>query len=291
MYAAHNLQLNTMRSLINAGANLNLRSNIGETALMLALKIHGDDPFSLHASWYREIEESNFPKEASIEVTRLLIDSGAEYTLPNNMGFFTVDYAMVAKLMGVELPPELSPDHTHLDLCKSAMEDDSDKLAMILASENIPYRINTIALNIAAARGFEKCCALLLKNGADPNKANPYDYSPATSAAFDLNLPIIKLLLDHGLAKDELNVSLITACATLSTDRELELGQDLYDKERLEFARYLLEHGADPNQCVCGNNRYLLDNLMMFEENCDLVRLLLEFGALSRQEEENLNAL
>jgi ankyrin repeat protein len=279
MSAASNQQLGILRKLINTGADLNSRDKDGRSALMHALHQHGDKPFLVTYRWAREAEARRCPKEASLGITRLLVESGAEYEKPDTIGFFPADYALAARLNGVELPEQLAVKQTYLKFCEAAMAGDSRQLTALLASAEIPTRIKSIALTLAAVRGFEECCKTLLENGADANKFNQCGISPAKAAATGLQLPIMRLLVAHGLSKEGLSAALIDVCMVLAHYYELE--ESTFHRKRLELARYLLEQGADPNtqDKDCGD---LLTIATIFEKNVELVGLLREFGAVSQ---------
>jgi len=206
----------------------------------------------------------------------MLIEYGAEYEKPDNMGYMPVDYALVPTLKGVEFPEELAPNQIHLRFCKAAIDGDHHQLAALTKLEEIPSRIKSIAMTIVAVRGFEECCKVLLANGADANSSSLYDIGPAESAAIGLQLPIIRLLIDHGLSEKEMNSALKYLCMALSDYYEEE--EVVFHEKRLELVRYLLEHGADPNT----HDKDLGDLLSiatLFEKNPELVKLLMEFGA------------
>lgn len=276
MFAAANQQLGILQRLINAGADPNSRDKDGRSALVHALYQHGDHPFLVMYRWAREAEARRCPKEASIGVTRLLVESGAEYEMPDNMGFSPLDYALVARLKGVELPVELAVNNSQLTICEAAMTGDSSQLALLLESEEIPSRIKSIALTLAAVRGLEECCKILLEHGTDANMANQCGITPAKAAATGLQLPILKLLVAHGLSKDEMNVALTDLCMALS--HYYEEDESTFYSKRLELARYLLEQGADPNR-QDKDLGGLLSIATLFEKNVELVKLLREFGA------------
>ena len=187
------------------------------------------------------------------------------------------EYALMASIKGVELPAELNVNHTHLQLCKTAMDGNSLQMTKILESVDIPARIKTIALTIVAVRGFEHCCKILLENGTDVNGINLYGIIPAQAAAVGLQLSILILLVEYGLSKEGLNVALMNICMALSHYYEGDEGA--FQAKRLELARYLLEHGADPN-AQDEENGDLITIATSIEEKSDLVRLLLEYGAV-----------
>ncbi len=276
LFAAKNHQLDILRRLLNAGADVNRRDTKGRSALMYALYRYGDFPFLVMYQWASDAESRQFPNE-STGIIRLLIESGIEYAEPDNQGFLPVDYALMANIKGVEMPAELNVIPTHLQLCITAMDGNSLQMTKLLESVKIPARIKTIALTLVAVRGFDKCCKILLENGTDVNGINLYGIIPAQAAAVGMQLPILTLLVEYGLSKEGLNVALMNICMALS--HYYEGDECSFQTKRLELARYLLEHGADPN-AQDEENGDLITIATSIEENSDLVRLLLEFGAV-----------
>ncbi len=275
LFAAKNQQLDILRCLLSAGANINHRDTKGRSALMHAMYRHGDFPFLVMYQWASDAEELQNPKDLSSGIIRLLIKSGIEHAEPDKMGFLAVDYALMASIKGVDLPVELGVNMAHLQLCKAAMEGDSQQMIELLESGEIPARIMSIALQIVAVRGFEGCCKALLENGADANKISIYGISPAQAAVVGLRLPVIRLLVAHGLSKEGLTEALKYNCMALS--HYYNETESAFQAKRLELARYLLEQGADPN-AHDEENGDLITIATTFEANGDLVRLLLEFG-------------
>lgn len=277
LFAAKNQQIGILGRLLKAGADINRRDTNGRSALMHALYRHSDFPFLVMYQWASEADELQYPKDSSSSIIRLLIESGIDYAESDNRGFLPVDYALMASIKGVELPAELSLNQAYLQLCKAAVEGDSEQMIELLNSGEIPARIKAIALPVVAVRGYEECCRALLESGADANKINLYGISPAQAAEVGLHLPIIRLLVAFGLSKEGLTKALKYNCMALS--HYYEEDGSAFQAKRLELALYLLEQGADPN-AQDEENGDLITIATSLEENSELVRLLLEFGAV-----------
>jgi len=266
-----------MQQLIDAGADINRRDKMGRTALIHALKIHADFPLLVIDNWIREAHTKRYPRELSLQVTSLLISSGSDYQTADNNGFFPADYALLAYLNGAELPPELIPDKVPLRLCKAATTGSSSEVASILATENIPRRLITLALHLAATRGHTQCFAALLKQRGDANGIDIFGFHPIESAAAGLHTPVVLLLIAHGVTSEGLNRALLATCMA-DSHRWPDEERKTIKSRRLELARWLLEQGANPNYCHEYHDAPL-KQVIVREEDCELASLLLEYGA------------
>lgn len=94
-------------------------------------------------------------------------------------------------------------------------------------------------LHFAAAYGWIECMDLLLKAGADINSENSWRVTPINIAMLKNHEGCVKKLLEHPEVdvncKDEKGRTLLTLAL-----------MDLNDRT-VEFVKYLLEKGADPN--------------------------------------------
>jgi ankyrin repeat protein len=266
-----------MQELIAAGADINRRDNEGRPALMHALMVHAEFPLLVLDDWIREAHVKRYPKELSLPVTRLLISSGAEYEGADNKGFSAADYALLAHLNRVELPEELKLVKVHLRFCRAAIAGGSSELASSLAAKNIPRRLMSLALHLAATRGHVDCCKVLLEQGADADGIDIFGNHPVGSAAVGLHTPVVQLLIGHGVTMEGINRALLTTCMVASHQFP-EHERNSFTGRRLELARYLLEQGADPNYRD-GINDAPLKQAIGREEDCELVEILLKYGA------------
>lgn len=101
------------------------------------------------------------------------------------------------------------------------------------SSQNFP-------IHYAAGFGWQECIDLLVENGADLNSNNMWKVSPITVAMLKNHNGIVKELLKHeGVdvnGKDDKGLTLLhMACL------------DLSKHGIVDFIKFLLEKGADPN--------------------------------------------
>ena len=94
-------------------------------------------------------------------------------------------------------------------------------------------------LHYAAAYGWQSCMELLIKTGADINAENSWRITPINIAMMKNHQGCVKYLLNKpGVdvnCKDEHGRTLLTTAL-------LEL-----EEQTVDFVKYLLEKGADPN--------------------------------------------
>lgn len=102
-----------------------------------------------------------------------------------------------------------------------------------------PDSSNNTPLHFAAAYGWPECMKLLLKTGADINAENSWRITPINIAMLMNHELCVKMLLDYPEVdvncKDETGKTLLTMA--LLTLKETSV----------EFVKYLLNKGADPN--------------------------------------------
>lgn len=277
MVASRNQALSVMQTFIHAGADVNCSDNIGRTALMHALIEHGDVPILVLRDWVRECHSRSFPKERCFNVTSLLIASGAELDKADSNGFFPSDYALMAHLNGVELPFELEPNPVYLRFCRAAINNSFNELELLSEPGWIPSRIMSLALHLAATRGYVMSCMILLKHGADVNGLDLWGNHPIESAAVGLNSKVVELMTEYAVTVEGLNRALLSTCMARSRYWPDEDTKS-YLKRRFELARHLLQHGANPNHRDDDSDPPLRQAVADIED-CELVLLLLEYGA------------
>jgi ankyrin repeat protein len=121
----------------------------------------------------------------------------------------------------------------------------------------------------AAQGGQERAAEFLLALGADPNAAGKGGRRPIDWATSAGHLPLVELLINKGAS--ELNDSLFFAI----------------QQQQVQVARFLLDHGANPN-CHYPPGRSISPlHLAARQGNVEAARLLLEHGADANGLEQN----
>ena len=284
MRASTRQSLSEMQILIDAGADINCRDNMGRTALMNTLREHGETPILVLRDWLRDCHNRRFPKERSFNATSLLISSGAEIDRADNNGFYATDYALMAHFNGVELPEELKPNPVYARLCQAAIDNSFSTLNLLLVSDCIPQQIMTLALHLAATRGYVLSCTILLERGADVNGLDLFGNHPIESAAVGLHIQAVQLIIKHGAKAEGLNRALLSTCSSQAHYWPDEDKISFRDR-RLELARHFLHHGANPNYRDDESDLPLKQAVAA--EDCKLALLLLEYGADPTETDED----
>lgn len=216
-----------IQELIAAGADLNMQNDEGLTPLTFALR------------W----------RTSRIAPVITLLVEGSNMDLPDNHGYLPQDYAMMAAFYRWSIPEGIFVDSHHLCIMWAANGGDARLIAEYLGNE-VPCRILTNALVMAAIDGHVECCRLLLNKGADVNGFDIHGYRPLASAACNLHAEIVRLLLDCGAEVDGrdsmLKTPLMRACEAASLGYN-GIESKEFDKIKYDLVEFLLSVGADVN--------------------------------------------
>jgi ankyrin repeat protein len=191
-----------MKALISCGADIHITEGNGATAL--------------HGAVYH----------GNLEVIKILIESGANPYLKDNMGNTPVSLAertnneMILKLLKTSANENIVPvyheklndlnsvedliqeedEELRWDFLDAAKDNDIESVELLLdlgANINCTTDDNWTALLEAALHGPEMS-ELLLSHGANPNIASDNGYTPLMRAAGHGNIKVVELLLEAG---------------------------------------------------------------------------------------------
>jgi uncharacterized protein len=111
-------------------------------------------------------------------------------------------------------------------------------------------------LVIAAREGELECTKLLLAAGADINQTTEYGWTPLLTATNNRHYKLGEYLIEHGADVNKANKGNWTPVYLATDNRNIEGGDfpvPKPDLDHLEYIKFLLDHGANPNIRVKDN--------------------------------------
>ena len=105
-------------------------------------------------------------------------------------------------------------------------------------------------LVIAAREGELECTKLLLAAGADINQTTEYGWTPLLTATNNRHYKLGQYLIEHGADINKANKGNWTPLYLATDNRNIEGGDfpvPKPDLDHLEYIKFLLDHGANPN--------------------------------------------
>jgi ankyrin repeat protein len=112
------------------------------------------------------------------------------------------------------------------------------------------------ALVLAAREGDMESARLLLAGGADVNQASEYGWTPLLTATNNRNYRLAQYFIERGADVNKPNKGNWTPLYLATDNRNIEGGDfpvPKPDMDHLDFIKYLLQHGANPNVRVKDN--------------------------------------
>jgi ankyrin repeat protein len=105
-------------------------------------------------------------------------------------------------------------------------------------------------LVLAAREGDLESTRLLLAGGADVNQATEYGWTPLLTATNNRNYKLAQFLIERGADVNQANKGNWTPLYLATDNRNIEGGDFPVPKpdiDHLDYIKYLLDHGANPN--------------------------------------------
>jgi ankyrin repeat protein len=151
-------------------------------------------------------------------------------------------------------------------------------------------------LIFAAREGDLESAGLLLDGGADVNQTSEYGWTPLLTATNNRHYQLARLLVERRANVNIANKGAWTPLYLATDNRNIEGGDypvPKPDMDHLEFIKFLLDHGADPNARAKDNTlTRTIFTMQWFYENgatpfvraaqssdTELMQLLLDYGA------------
>ena len=152
------------------------------------------------------------------------------------------------------------------------------------------------AMVLAAREGDLESTQLLLAAGADVNQVTEYGWTPLLTATNNRHYRLAESLIEHGADLNRTNKGLWTPLYLATDNRNIEGGDfpvPKPDMDHLEYIKFLLDHGANPNIRAKDNTlTRTIFTMQWFLEagatplvraaqsgDVDLMKLLLAYGA------------
>ena len=112
------------------------------------------------------------------------------------------------------------------------------------------------ALVLAAREGDLESTKLLLAGGADINQTTEYGWTPLLTATNNRHYKLAEYLIEHGADVNKANKGNWTPLYLATDNRNIEGGDfpvPKPDMDHLDYIKFLLDHGADPNLRIKDN--------------------------------------
>ena len=179
---------------------------------------------------------------------------------------------------------------------RGAGEDETDDNEVVVAGLVGSGGGGLTALVFAAREGDLESAKLLIGAGADVNQTTEYGWSPLLTATNNRHYALGEYLIEHGADVNKANKGSWTPLYLATDNRNIEGGDypvPKPDLDHLDYIKFLLEHGADPNARAKDNTltRTIFTMQWFYEDGCtpfvrasqssdtELMQLLLDWGA------------
>jgi len=138
----------------------------------------------------------------------------------------------------------------------AAVAEDEDDTDVVVAGLVGTGGGGLTALVLAAREGDLESSKLLLEAGADVNQTTEYGWTPLLTATNNRHYKLAEFLIEHGADVNKTNKGKWTPLYLATDNRNIEGGDFPVPKpdiDHLEFIKFLLDHGANPNLQIKDN--------------------------------------
>lgn len=256
MEATINGDTGRVKSLLDAGADINAQNLNGDTALMLAVSRSHADTVKLLLSYNCDVNLTNVlrgyvdengtalhiaARLGNEDITQLLLESGADVNIKDKRG---------------DTVSMVSASRGHIDVLKNLIKTGCDV--------NAKNALGCTALHLSAEKGWTETSRLLVNSGADINAEDINRTTPLTEAAAMGNFKTLTFLIDVGA-----NIS-----NGIGSPNALYIAT--YYQE-IDCVNALIQAGASPDATTTDNDSPI--SVAVGYSSIDLVRSLIRAGA------------
>jgi len=240
--------IETIKLLIVAGANIDLKDENGETLLMKAIG------------------------SGNIVLFKILIETGADVNARNNYGYTALMWAVdsgnreaVFSLLKAGADVNAWDGNGYGALMGSVLHGGDEILTVLIEAGveiNSKDKSGMSALMLAVIKGKDKAVKILIDHGADTGVKDENGHNILIRSFIEGNERLSKMLRDIGIEIDQRNKDLVTPLIQASFDGNFKL------------ANKLIEFGADVN----ARNKYNWTPLMCaaFKGHSEIVKVLID---------------
>ncbi|CAL4060386.1 unnamed protein product, partial [Meganyctiphanes norvegica] len=277
-YAARYAHINTVKTLINYGAKVNIRGQDKLTPLHFAARYrktiksagrHGEEEVTEKDEEEEEVEEKEEGEEGQLTVTSLTSISGAK-----PLGEDSIVRVLVES--GAEVNAEDVYGQTPLHF--AAMRGNEAAALDLLSYPQVNIEANDrqamTPLSVAATFGYTDIARRLINSGAQLLAMDESAQIPLHRAAMEGNLEIVELLLQAAVRKGDEN-TVHRMVRAQDSDRQTPLHQAVENGHH-KVASRLLRAGADVNAVQDTLATSLHAAAVVGDE--ELIKLLIQYG-------------
>ncbi len=273
MLSARNGNPDAIRSLVVAGADVNAKEPIrGTTALMWAVEQRHPQAvkalLEARADFSAKSGPAGLPRNymaprlnaARVQAANRVRAEAAKAgrTYEEQLAFEAANGSIAVRRIGDagRLPrPEEVPQPPRRPPANSTAEEE-DNNDFVYAGLVGSGGGGLTALVLAAREGDLESAKLLLDAGADVNQTTEYGWTPLLTATNNRHYRLAEYLIERGSDINKANKGKWTPLYLATDNRNIEGGDfpvPKPDMDHLEFIKFLLDHGANPNLQVKDN--------------------------------------
>jgi ankyrin repeat protein len=263
MLAARNGDPDAIKSLLAAGADVNTKEPIrGTTALMWAVEQR--HPAAVSALLQAKADSSAKSGPAGLPrnymaprlnpervqaANRIRAEAAkAGRTYEEQLAFDQANGSIVVRRLGIPADASRRQAPAAGRVARPAeQEDDADFVFAGLVGSGGG---GLTALVFAAREGDLESAKLLVEAGADVNQTTEYGWTPLLTATNNRHYKLAEYFIEHGADVNRANKGKWTPLYLATDNRNIEGGDfpvPKPDLDHLEYIKFLLDHGANPN--------------------------------------------